>query len=71
MDDLLTGPLLVPMLSALFGGVASYLGAHQAMRIELAVLRTRIEALERADGDHTDNLNDAHRRIDALLHRGK
>lgn len=60
--------LVVPVLSALVGGVASYLGAHQAMKIELAILRTRVDALERVSVSQADDIDAVHRRIDDVLH---
>lgn len=68
MDGSITlGQVIVPGLSAILGGIAAGVGAYYAMRIELAILRTRVEQLAQADDDHAANINDAHRRIDRML----
>lgn len=63
MNDLHT--LAVPFLSAVLGGVVSFIGGFLAMRIELAVLRTRVESLSKSLDGMRENIDEAHRRVDA------
>lgn len=61
--------MFTPGLSALLGGVAAGVGAFYAMRIELAILRTRIEGLKESLAGMREDIDGAHRRIDALMTR--
>lgn len=60
---------IVPALSALVGGVGSYWATHVAMRIELAVLRTRIDGLADSLRGMKSDIDDAHKRLDDHMDR--
>lgn len=57
--------LIVPFISAVLGGVVSFAGGYLAMRVELAVLRTQVQALQESLTGMKDNIDEAHRRVDS------
>lgn len=56
--------LIVPFISAVLGGVVSFVGGYLAMRVELAVLRTQVKSLQEALTGMKENIDEAHRRVD-------
>lgn len=56
---------VVPFASAVLGGVVSFIGAHIAMRVELAVLQTEVKALRDSLAGMKENIDEAHRRVDS------
>ena len=58
---------IVPAVSAIVGGVFSAGASYIAMRVELAVLRERIQALADSLSGMKEDIDGAHRRIDAML----
>jgi hypothetical protein len=60
---------MIPALSAILGGLFSAVASYVALRVELAILRTKIEALSESISGMKDNIDEAHRRIDGALAR--